>query len=853
MSSIDTRKWVKLSALLDRALDLSPIEREAWLQELQSSDPGTAAELVVMLNGHRQLEAEGFLDASPLAPAVESSLTGVTIGSYTLLSRIGDGGMGTVWLGERSDGRFEGQVAIKLLNASLVGRGGEERFRREGTILARLGHPHIARLIDAGVSNTGQPYLVLELVNGEHIDAYCADKRLSIERRIKLFLDVLGAVSHAHANLIVHRDLKPSNVLVNQAGAVKLLDFSIAKLMEDNGASRLTREAGSALTPKYAAPEQVAGGAMTTRTDVYSLGVLLYELLSGQHPYGSAVKSSADFTQAITDREPLLLSAAFAKASADSRSLAAAERAATPDRLMRVLGGDLETILNKALKKSADERYGSVAELADDLRRYLEHQPITAQPDTIRYRATKFMRRHRRAVVTIAAVVIGLVAVVAFYTFELAGERDRARLQADKAARVSELLTSVLTSADPYRTPNEPADGVATDPSARALLDTLAVRIANELGDQPEVQAEMLTVIGRTYDRLGLPDKALPPLESALAIGRRTFQMPSARVAQTLNDLGVLHRRLGDITAAEPLIRESLDMRRAVLGDRDKDVAVTLVEHARVLRDLGRYDEAEAPVREALAIRKEIFGDEHRETATSKSDLAMLLLDRGIVDEAEVLLRENVATTERLLGGEHPNAATATLNLANALAVKGDLPTAEQLQRQAIAVRRKIFGPAHPDSASAMQALAVTLELQGQTADADAQLRDAYAVITAAFGVDHPRSVTMAIDYARVRLARRDATAAEPMARHALDVRQRLYPPGDWRIAQAQALVGQSLLALGRKDDAETLMREADRVLKPIAGRQGRDRAANRDALRRLYESRGDLQRAAAYNPAVRE
>src|SRR6185503_138441 len=598
LSSSDTQKWLKMSALLDRALDLSPVERDAWLKELRATDPETASELMALLTDHQQLRNEGFLDSSPMKEA-DASLSGVTIGSYTLISRIGDGGMGSVWLGRRSDGRYEGQVAIKLLNAALVGRGGEERFRREGVILARLGHPHIARLIDAGVSNTGQPYLVLELVDGQHLDVYCDEWRLSIERRIRLFLDVLSAVSHAHANLIVHRDLKPSNVLVTQAGSVKLLDFSIAKLMEDTAVSRLTQDSGAALTPKYAAPEQVAGEPITTGTDVYSLGVLLYELLSGQHPYGAAVKSSKDFTRAIVDQEPLTLSAAFLKAPLESRSLVAAQRGTTPDRLARVLGSEIETILHKSLKKSPAERYGSVAEMADDLRRYLDDQPIAARPDTVRYRAAKFVRRHRRAVSAIAGVVIAIVSIVAFYTLQLAAERDRARLEAEKASRVSELLRSVLLTADPYRDPATPDTGVAT-PSVRVLLDTLANRIAHELNDQPEVQAEMLTVIGRTYERLGFIDKALPLLERSLQIGRRSFRLPDARVAQTLNDLGVVQRRLGNLAAAAPLLTEGLSMRRALFGNDHKDVGVTLSEYGRLLRELGRFDEAEPATREAL-------------------------------------------------------------------------------------------------------------------------------------------------------------------------------------------------------------------------------------------------------------
>ena len=830
--SIDTQRWSKISAHLDRALDLSPLERDAWLNELGATDPQSAAELAALLADHRQLHAQGFLDASPLGDR-DASLSGVIIGAYTLISRIGDGGMGSVWLGRRSDGRYEGQVAIKLLNAALVGRGGEERFRREGVILARLGHPHIASLIDAGVSNTGQPYLVLELVKGEHLDAYCDERRLSIERRIRLFLDVLSAVSHAHANLIVHRDLKPSNVLVSQSGTVKLLDFSIAKLMEDTGVSRLTQDSGAALTPKYAAPEQVAGEPITIGTDVYSLGVLLYELLSGQHPYGAAVTTSKDFTRAIVDQEPLPVSAAFLKAPAESRSLVAAQRATTPDRLARALGRELETILHKSLKKSPVERYGSVAEMADDLRRYLDHQPIAARPDTVRYRTAKFVRRHRRGLAVTTAIVAVIVSIVTFYTMQLAAERDRARLQAEKASRVSELLTSVLLSADPYRDPDSSSDGVAT-PSARALLDTLAVRIANELGEQPEVQAEMLTVIGRTYERLGLIDKALPLLERALEIGRQSFRLPDARVAQTLNDLGVLQRRLGNLAAAAPLLTEGLSMRRALVHGDDKDVAVTLSEYGRVLRELGRLDEAERATRDALAMRMRLFGDDHRETATNKSDLGLLLMDRGEISEAEPLFRESLTTNERLLGLEHPNAAAAKNSVGNVLAAKGDLAGAEKLQREALLVRQRIFGPSNPESAFAVLPLAGTLEMQGRNREAEILLSDAYSIVLSAMGADHPRVVNMAVDLSRVRIARGDAAGVEATLRHALEMRQRTYTAGHWRIAEAQALLGASLAAQHRNEEAETLMRAADRSLLPIPGRQARDREANRVRLRRI-------------------
>ena len=287
MDVIDTRRWQRASRLLDQALDLPHHQVDTWLGELRQSDADAAADVEALLQEHRQLSDEGFLDGG--LPSIDVPLAGVTLGGYTLVSPIDQGGMGSVWLAERSDGRYQGRAAVKLLNAALLGREGEGRFRREGTVLARLTHPHIARLIDAGVSRAGQPYLVLEYVDGQHIDRYCDDQRLGVEDRIRLFLDVQAAVAHAHANLIVHRDLKPSNVLVTGDGQVKLLDFGIAKLLGDDEAmSMLTREGGVALTPKYAAPEQVTAGDITTATDVYTLGVLLFELLTGHHPTGLA-------------------------------------------------------------------------------------------------------------------------------------------------------------------------------------------------------------------------------------------------------------------------------------------------------------------------------------------------------------------------------------------------------------------------------------------------------------------------------------------------------------------------------------------------------------------------------------
>ena len=838
MSTFDSKRWLRVSRHLDDVLDLAPHERPASIAALRERDPDIATDVEAMLDQHRQLSDEGFLDTAPPKP-VDASLTGVTIGAYTLTAAIGHGGMGSVWMAFRSDGRFDSRVAVKLLNAALVGRGGEERFRREGTILGRLAHPHIARLIDAGVSNTGQPYLVLELVEGRHLDVYCDEEGLSVEQRIRLFLDVLAAVSHAHANLIVHRDLKPSNVLVTDKGQVKLLDFSIAKLMEDEEfLSRLTRDGGAVLTPKYAAPEQVSGGPITTATDVYALGVLLYELLSGLHPLGSGPKHPVEFTRALVDGEALRLSTAVRNVnSAESFEQLAARRRTTADRLTRTLAGDLETILGKALKKDPEERYRSVAEFADDLRRHIEHQPISARPDTIGYRTRKFARRHWQGLTVTAAAVVLITTLTGVYTWQLLEERNRARVQAEKASRISEMLTTVLMSADPYRDPG------AAEPTVRNLLDAGAARVAAELGDQPELQAEMLSVIGRTYERLGAYDKALPLLEQALSIGRRALGTEDVRVAQSLNNLGVLHHDLGNYAAAEPLLRESLAIRRRLLGNQDKDVAVTLVYLARLLRERGRSDEAEAPTREALAIRQAIFGDEHRETATSKNDLASLLRDRGDLEGAEPLFRQNIATSERLLGPDHPNVGAGKGHLGLLLTAKGDAVGGESLLRESVQIRRQALGDQHTDYGNALRSLAFALEVQGKLAEAEALLQDTVRIVGPKLGAEHPRVVDASVDLARVQGARGRAAGTEATLRRALEVRERLYPAGDWRIGQAQSLLGASLLAQRRYAEAEPLMLAADKSLKPVAGRQGREREDNLARLATLQARQGAAAR----------
>ena len=437
MTTPNPQNWARLSPLLDELLDLPEPERQARVAEVRAENSQLGDELAALLLDSQSAQVKDFL-AKPLVNAQdqtpESTLAGQRLGAYVLESPLGQGGTGSVWRARREDGRFTGAVAIKLLHLSLLGRAGAERFKREGDILARLTHPNIAHLLDAGVTAGGQPYLVLELVEGERIDRHCDLKRLDVNARLALFDKVLSAVAHAHTHLVIHRDIKPGNILVTQDGTVKLLDFGIAKLLEDEAtageATELTREGGRVLTPEYAAPEQLRGEAITTATDVYALGVLLYQLLSGRHPTSPDSGTSAEVVRATLETDAQVVS-----------------RAATTPDLRRLLQGDLDNITAQALCKLPSERYGTVAAFAEDLRRHRAHEPVSARADSVGYRTRKFVRRHRGAVaasvLTLLAIVGGLVGTV-WQAQRAEREKEQALLQLDRAEAMNELVTVVL-------------------------------------------------------------------------------------------------------------------------------------------------------------------------------------------------------------------------------------------------------------------------------------------------------------------------------------------------------------------------------------------------------------------------
>ncbi len=857
-------RWRALSAYLNEALAV-PVERRAgWLADISTQHPALAADLETLIDEHEHRQESQLLEPvfPRFQPTLEApSLEGQVFGAYRLISVIGQGGMGSVWLAERCDGRFEGRAALKLLKVALIGHAGEARLRREGKFLAKVTHPHIARLIDAGVSSAGQPYLVLEHVDGQRIDAYCDAHVLGIEARVLLFLDVLAAVAHAHANLIVHRDIKPANVLVSVDGQVKLLDFGIAKLLAEEtswGAAAdthaLTLEGGAVLTPRFAAPEQVSDGQITTATDIYALGVLLYLLLSGQHPVGDALRSPATLIRAIVELEPRRMSDAVVSwtVAQDALAQSAARYGMTPTRLRRVLRGDLDTIVATALKKQPSERYVSVTALAEDLRRYLRHEPISARPDTLRYRAARFTRRHIRSVAATAAAVVLIGGLTVFHTTRLAAERDRAQREAAKAARISESLTGLLMGADPISNRATP-DSL----TVRGLLDAGAERLQSELADQPDAHAEILTVLGRLYRRYGEYAKAERFSEQALQIGAALFGPEHERLAETLNDLGALQTDTGDYVRAQKNLEHALAIRRKLLGTEHADVAVTLVELARVYQDQGFNDRAEPLAREALSIRRKVFGDEHKEIAVSLSAVASVMRLNGDLAGAEPLLRQSLALNRKLRGEDHANTGASLHDLALVASARGDLSAAESLFRQALTTNRKALGDKHPSVAASLNGLSHVLTARRRYDEAVVTLQDAVQIARLSLGEDHQWVALYSSNLAAAHLALKDPRAAEPLLREALRIRlrspgvvpmrRRAFVEDDWTIGGIKSLLGASLVALGRFDEAETVLLDARRDLDALARPPRGDLDATIRRLVQLYEAWGKHETAATY------
>ncbi len=839
--------WAAISKLLDEVLDLEPAARPAWLDTLEARDPAAARAVREWLTEFALMESAEFLAAPPPAPAMTAALAGLEVGAYRLTTPIGHGGMGAVWRAERRDGQFDQQVAVKMLHAALVDPTGADRFSREASILARLTHPNISRLLDAGLSGVGVPYLVLEHVDGDHIDRYCDDQRLPLRERLYLFLDVLAPVAHAHAHLIVHRDLKPANVLVSSEGHVKLLDFGIAKLLSsraDSPTVSATRD--GALTPAYAAPEQLTGAAVTTATDVYALGVLLYELLTGRHPSIHGAITPAALVDAVVHHDPPRASMAVTKTPADGPSSddLANARSTTPSRLAQALAGDLDTILARALKKAPTERYPSVAEFEADLRRYLRHEPIAARPDTWRYRATKFVRRNRAAVAfgTMAVVALagGLVGTLmqarrATAQAERAdrqaavatAERDFARRQLQRAEAINDLNAFLISDAAPGGAPF----------TARDLLNRAEQIVTRQAAD--DVQTESLASIGQLYGTIGETARSSDVLARAYEHAR-TSADPAVR-AKTTCEYGTAVVRSGDAVRARALVAEGL----AALPDENRfslarmachmsgssvenwsgggDASIRHVEAARAAaeqsgaltpllslkitmsfaeayRIAGRYGDADRAFRDADAQLTALGREDTERASVLLNNWGLVLGSLGRPLDSDRMLRRSVAISST----RGDQSRIEPVSWANLAVAAFDLAHYDEAAR--LALRARDGAIARQDPVVRDQALLIgarALVASGDVTRGEAMLNEVEGHFRAMFPPTHPALIATAID--RIRVFEMRGALDRALAQ--LD-RAAALANGDSRRASYQRVVlrrrADILLQLGRFAEART-------------------------------------------------
>jgi serine/threonine-protein kinase len=830
---VQPERWKQVKEVFEAVCELAPGRRGVYLDQACGSDPELRREVESILAAGEQ--APAFLDSPALVSFADAlveerpeSMIGRAVGTYRLSRLIASGGMGTVYHAVRTDGQFEQEVAVKFVKWGMASSECLQRFRRERQTLAGLDHAHIARLIDGGATDDGLPYLVMEYVDGKPIDEYCDEHRLNTAQRLKLFRTVCSAVHYAHQNLVVHRDIKPSNIFVTPDGVPKLLDFGIAKVLAPEpgpDSSVHSRTLQPRMTPEYASPEQIRGEPVTTATDVYSLGVVLYELLTGHRPYRVKSRLLHELARTICEQEPERPSTAVHRVEERTTGSGAAvlrtpelisqTREGQPDKLRRRLAGDIDAIVLMALRKEPARRYASVERFSEDIGRHLDGLPVLAQKNTFRYRAAKLIRRHRAAAAAITVVLMSLIGstIVSAWAAGVASrERDaalRARqfaeqeaanavVEAQKSARVTSFLQNMLAAANPSRE--------GPDITIGRLLDQAAAQVGTEFGDDPEVESAVRTAIGEAYTGLGRYADAEPHLRAALDIQRRIHGDEHWDVAKSLNSLGVLLHAKGDYPAARNCLERALAIDRKLYGDEHPDVAQALNNLAVVLRVQGAEDQAEPMLRESLAIRRRLYGDEHLETVETLNNLANLLRSRNDFAGAEPLCREALAVRRRLLGGEHPDVAQAINNLAVVLAAQGRLTEAEPLLRESLDLYRKLLGPDHPELAGTLYNLAALL------------------------------------------LKSDAAAGAEPLLRECLDIRLRMLPEGDVRTAGTQQMLGGCLVVLKRCSEAEPLLLEGYRTFGTALGAEHTRTLAALRGIVDLYETWGRPDDAAHYS-----
>ena len=830
--------WENIKEIFWKAIRLSPEERETFLEEACNNNPQMKEEVESLITSY--FNSGNFLEAPILQleePVADDYLIGMIIGKYRIEEKIGDGGMAVVYSALRMDGQFKRRVAIKLIKRGMDTDEIIRRFKIEQQTLAELDHPNIARIIDGGTTDYGTPYFVMELIEGESIDKYCRDNKLTTQQILLLFQKVCSAVQYAHHNLVVHRDIKPGNIFVTKDGTPKLLDFGIAKLLNNsNDQTNLTKTGLKVMTLEYASPEQFKGQHITTSTDIYSLGVVMYELLTGQFPYTFKNILPYEIERVICNIDPLKPSSAITKGDAktgndlDSIIINPDSQPGDIKKVRKNLSGDIDNIVLKAMQKEPGMRYPTVEQFSEDIRRHLSGLPILARKNSLGYRSKKFFVRHRTATISATVILCIIVASIigAIYQAKIAAnERDKAQIETVKVNKINSLLQNMLSSADPYVT--------GKDVKVVDILDNTAKGLDKELKNQPEINASLKTTIGITYQNLGIFDKAEWQLDKALEIRKSIFGENNDETASSYKNLASIYYSEGRFDEAKILYEKSIKIHKKFPKPKNIALADALNEYAELNLELGKYDTAIQYFNEAYLIYRE-FGENNYNFSAVTNNLAMAFDYKGELDSAEYLYRKALKISYNLTGNRDLQIAHESNNLAFILHEKGDFQGAIELYRKSLEIRVKNLGENNSEVGLALCNLGGELFYTGAYAESLEKINEALKVWKKTLPADHPYFAKVYFWLGKLYNSRNIPSKAQDYLLKSLDIQKRKQPGHTYYIAQTNCELARSYILQKNYKKAGLILPRNFEILEKDLGEYNIETTLAAKLLAELYQ-----------------
>ncbi len=809
--------WDNIKTIFREVIELSPDERKAFLDEKCKDDPELRKEIESLIES--DLNGEDFLETPPIT-SIElmkddnspDTFIGMEIGKYRVEEKIGDGGMAVVYSATRIDNQFEQRVAIKFIKRGMDTDEIIKRFKIEQQALAGLDHPYIAKIIDGGTTDNGLPYFIMELIEGEPIDKYCTTKNLSITEKLELFQKVCSAVQYAHKNLIVHRDIKPGNIFITQDGTPKLLDFGISKLLgSSNDQTSLTRTGFRLMTLEYASPEQFKGQQITIATDIYSLGVVLYELLTGSFPYKFKSPLPHEIEKVICTTEPVKPSTAITRVTdnkmfeikdvkiKDQQIVKSNDKKRR--KLKRSLTGDIDNIILKAMNKEPERRYTTVEQFAEDIKRHLTGLPVLARKNSVGYRSKKFFERHKAGVISaflfFLLIISGAIGII-IQSRAAAEERDKAILEAKKSERINAFLQDILAA------PNPEVEG--KDEKVVDVLKKASDKINKELTYTPEIKAAALYTIGTTYNGLGLYDDAEKYLKNSFQLSEKIYKANDPQIAKVMEELAYNYQLKGNYSKADSLYRKALNIFRLQGENISSDEAKALSDYGSSLHYQGKYDEAKKYQTEALDAFRKIYGDTDPHVVRSLNDLGTVAGDAGDWNTAAKYIKEVLDFFLKTEGKESVNYSLALSNYATILEIQGKLDEAIKDQREAVEIKKRVQGENHPEAMFAQITLADELTKHGNYAEAASLSKEAMESLDKS--LPHINSLTAysRVIYANALIKLGEFNKALPLINDALQIRKKLYSPNHWLLTTTKVLLGTCLAGLKQYTKAEQIL-----------------------------------------------